>query len=281
MAADMIAMVESGRLGNQVFQYLALRSVAQPRERLVLFGFDQLKDTFDGVDATFVHIETNPLKHLVSLDYDRVQRIAARLPGIGMIDEDAQAQPSRGSGSHIAIARPSWFQSELTPALSAVERLQIKPHLVETAQRFLDDNELVGSSTAFVHVRAGDYRTWPSPEHPAILPVDWYLARVLELRAERPDLAVVAIGDDAEYTKEVVDSVADARTFAADYAAEFALMSLCSSGVLSASSFAYWGAYFAKRRTPEGTFLAPEHWAGHASGSWYPEHIAATFIDYR
>ena len=38
MGVHMITMVESGRVGNQIFQYLGLRSVAAPGEKIILFG---------------------------------------------------------------------------------------------------------------------------------------------------------------------------------------------------------------------------------------------------
>ena len=132
-----------------------------------------------------------------------------------------------------------------------------------------------------MHVRAGDYRTWPSPDYPAILSPAWYRERIAELRALRPDLAVVAIGDEPRYSHEVVDGLDSAFVYPADYASEFALMTICSAGVLSASSFAYWGAWFARRSTPDAPMLGAQFWAGHARHEWYPPHIQADFITYR
>jgi hypothetical protein len=61
---------------------------------------------------------------------------------------------------------------------------------------------------------------------------------------------------------------------------DLALMARCDAGILSASSFAWWAAWFADRRS-DGPFLAPLHWLGHAIGEWWPEHVASTFITYR
>ena len=66
----MIFMVESGRLGDQVFQYLALRRCARDGEVIRPFGFDQLSSVFDGVDATLTSIDENPLRRLQSMDGD-------------------------------------------------------------------------------------------------------------------------------------------------------------------------------------------------------------------
>ena len=105
------------------------------------------------------------------------------------------------------------------------------------------------------------------------------------MQRQTPNLAVVAIGDEIDYTNEVIAEMENAFVYSdgseLGYAREFALMTLCGFGVLSASSFAYWGAYFAKRNFPRGVYLAPRFWAGHTSGIWWPEHIKANFIDYR
>lgn len=281
----MIVMVESGRLGNQIFQYLALRSVASPRERIVLLGFDQLRQTFDGVDASFVHIGSNPLRHLVSLDLSRLARKASHLPFVGTISEDEAAGARRQASARLALAEPAWFQGNGAHATPTSGRLHVRPHWLSIAQAFLDDRELGPHLTAVVHVRAGDYRSWPSAERPAILSPQWYRARIAEIRQAEPGLAVVAIGDDGDYTREVIQGIANAHHFTSDaptaYAQEFALMTSCRFGILSASSFAYWGAYFARRRYPDGTFVGPRYWAGHGEEAWFPPHIEADFIEYR
>ena len=278
-------MVESGRLGNQLFQYLALRSVSSPRERLVLLGFDHLHATFNGIDAHFIPIASNPLRHLVSLDLAKVSRSAAKIPGVGAVSEDASGLPLRAKNSPLALVEPSWFQHDGVLRVPALTTMTVKPQWRSAAQQFLTDNSLRGESTAFVHVRAGDYRAWPSVDFPAILTPDWYRSRIEELRESNPELAIVAIGDDPEYTSEVIEGIPGAQRFSGDsataYAEEFALMTLCSFGVLSASSFAYWGAYFAKREHPNGRFLGPKFWAGHAKGEWFPHEFTADFIDFR
>ena len=277
----MIAMVESGRLGNQIFQYLALKSAAKPNESLLLFGFDHLRTTFDGVEASFIHISSNPMKHLVSLNYSKLKRFTESLPGVGSIIEDSEARPQRDARSRVAIANPSWFQSDLVLGGSYLQLMRVRSEHLRVAQSFLDSNLLLGESTIVVHVRAGDYRSWPSKLNPAILSPRWYQEKVAELQHRIPNLVVVAIGDEFDYTNEVIAEMDNAFVYSGGYANEFALMTLCRFGVLSASSFAYWGAYFAKRKYPQGVYLAPKYWAGHTIGSWYPKHIQADFIDYR
>ena len=276
----MLTMVEEGQLGNQLFQYAALRSEARPGERLILFGFDQLKETIDGVDARFIHIASNPLKHLVSLDYTRMGKILDRIPGISSVTENDKASPTRGGG-RIEIVHPGWFQSPAYLETSAVSKLKIKDELTSSARKLLSELNPTGSPCAFVHVRAGDYRTWPSPETPAILPPHWYAQQAAALSARVPNLRFIGVGDEPGYVEEVMGTIPNSISARAGYAEEFALMAQCQHGVLSASSFAYWAAWFATRRSPAGIFIAPEYWAGHASGYWYPDQIESDFMAFK
>ena len=67
-------MVEAGGLDNQIFQYVGLRSVTRPHENIMLFGFDSLFATFDGIQTRHVSIENSPLRHLASINYESVNR---------------------------------------------------------------------------------------------------------------------------------------------------------------------------------------------------------------
>jgi hypothetical protein len=275
----MIVMVEEGRLGNQVFQYAALRTACRPNERLWLLGFDQLRETFTGIDARFSHIASNPLKHLVTLNYDRVRTLSRFVPMTGMVNESTESMVVR-QPSRVSISQPAWYQTDAYANSEAVRRLRVREDHLERAQAVLEANGLSGARTAFVHVRAGDYRQWPTAEAPAILSPEWYRAQIMRLRESDSTVAVIGIGDEPEYVAEVMSSVPNGFTAREDYATEFALMSLCASGILSASSFAYWGAVFARRTFPNGTYIAPRFWAGHATQSWYPPNIQTNSLSY-
>ncbi|MDO9484501.1 MAG: alpha-1,2-fucosyltransferase [Actinomycetota bacterium] len=270
----MIVMVEQGRLGNQIFQYLALRSVARPGERIQLMGFDQLRATFDGLDARFTAIDTSMLRHLRSINYARIRRASSFVPGLDLVEETVDGQPVAPS-ARMRICVPAWFQSPTVLSTSALAAMQVKPALVQAARSVVSQH----ADYAFIHVRAGDYRTWPSAEAPAILSPAWYRTQLGELRLEGP-LHAFVVGDEPEYVDEVADALTDATVVRADELTEFALLTQCSAGVLSASTFAYWGAYFAHRQKG-GHFIAPQYWAGHASHAWYPPGIASPFLDYR
>lgn len=277
----MMVMVQAGRLGNQIFQYVSLRQVARPRERVVLLGFDSLEGVFSGIDATFIPLHNNPLRHLQSLDYPRWRSRLNLIPGIGTITEDPDGLPRRARMHMLDLVEPSWFQVGAAMRASALTRMSVRPHHLERARAAAHRVGVDLARAAFLHVRAGDYRAWPSPEAPAILSPDWYQARMSEIRRELPGVRFLALGDEPEYTALVTDGATDAVILNEDESTEFAAMTLCRAGIASASSFAFWGAYFAHRVYGDGMYLAPRFWAGHAQGVWYPRELDVPFLTYR
>jgi hypothetical protein len=276
----MIVMIESGRLGNQVFQYLALRHCARAGERIWLLGFDQLNIVFDGVEARFRSIQENPLRHLHSLDSRTLAQLARFAPSTAVITEDEMGMPVTPGGSRLKLVEPSWFQNSSLLDEPALKQLKVRDTWLAHAREALDDAGLLPEQTAFVHARAGDYRTWPSPESPAILDPNWYMSQARELTSANPELRFAVIGDDSDYRSEVAAAIPGAVEVKAGFETEFALMTLCPAGLLSASTFAFWGAFFAHRALTSGHFIAPRYWAGHRTAEWYPTAIQAPFLTY-
>jgi len=267
-------MVEQGRLGNQIFQYLALRDAARPGESIRLLGFDQLRETFDGIDARFTSIDGSALRHLRSIDYARVRGIGTHVPGFALIEETDDGR-AVAPAARMRVSVPAWFQSPRALSSPALPSMRVKPRLVQRAVAAMGGH----TDAAFVHVRAGDYRTWPSEQAPAILSPQWYRAQLDELRRSGP-LHAFVVGDEAAYVEEVAAALTDVTIVRAGALVEFALLTQCRAGVLSASTFAYWGAWFASRGAG-GRFIAPQYWAGHASQAWYPPGIQSPFLEYR
>ncbi|MDP2287422.1 MAG: alpha-1,2-fucosyltransferase [Actinomycetota bacterium] len=270
----MIVMVEQGRLGNQIFQYLALRSVARPHEKVRLMGFDQLRATFDGLDARFTAIDGSVLRHLRSIDYARLRRVSSLIPGFDLVEETTDGK-ALAPNARMRVCTPAWFQSPTALNSPALAQMSLKPELLDQARSAISGR----TDCAFIHVRAGDYRTWPSPDAPAILSPQWYRTQLDELR-RAGRLHAFVVGDEPEYVDEIAAVLPDSTVIRTDERVEFALLTQCRAGVLSASTFAYWGAYFAHRRAG-GHFIAPQYWAGHASQAWFPPGIESPFLDYR
>ena len=279
----MIVFLESGRLGNQLFQYAALRTLARRDERVVLAGFDQLRAVFGNLDATFPVPSRIVAMRACAVLRGVVERLAAATRIVPVVVEDAATgRPRRISGllPGPTIVRNGWFQSPSAFDRAVVDRLRLRDGLAAAAAVLLDDLRRQGHRPVFVHVRRGDYLHFPSPEHPAVLPDDWYRERMTQMRARLPDAFFLLFSEDVAHLREAFGD--DGGRMVRDDAPEiaFAIMCGCDAGILSASSFTWWAAYFAQRRGAGGPFVAPEFWCGHRRGEWYPAGIAADFLTY-
>lgn len=280
----MICFIESGRLGNQLFQYAALRTLANPGERVVLIGFSDLRDTFDGVDATILLKHTSRRQWLVTRFRPQIDAFMRHQPVVGVVSERHDE-----AGTHVGVTprligniryvMASYFQSELAFTNRAVQGLSLKPQLTAHALHRLSALGTTERKRVFVHVRRGDYLRWPSPDHPAVLPAKWYKQCIDSMRVRLGDPIFVFVTDDVHYVRDVFGDMHDAHISESGPADDFALMCQCDGGILSASSFAWWASYFLKRRMPAASCLSPEYWAGHRRHEWHPPDIRSSFLE--
>jgi hypothetical protein len=281
----------SGRLGNQVFQYAALRAALGDADTtLLLVDFDDLEATFTDVRARF--LSTRRARDRAEL----VVRYRARhLRGgrIGRIRPDgATGTPRLVTPGRIADAG-GYYQSEHPPAMDVAARLTFRPSVAAAAGEAMA--AWFGSPrrgpVAFVAVRRGDYLRsrvgtrpsgvlgWVDEGAPVALDLDWYERGMAELRDTLPGVRFLVVTDDPDWSREHLarpDVLVSGRTAPVD----LALMAAADAGVLSASSLAWWGARFASVHA-DGPFLAPEHWLGHRVGEWWPPDVAASHLMFR
>jgi hypothetical protein len=280
----LIVFMEKGRLGNQLFQYAALKTLSRPGERLLLLGFDQLRETFEGIEATFaLPSSSRVFQHLSGRMRAPLEQAIQRSGWVTVIGE------SLGGGRHAVRLDRGWldavrygavayFQSEAAFDPAVLERVQVRPSLLDPAAAWLATIGDAARPRVFVHVRRGDYRQHPTPEHPAVLPDEWYRDCMARLRESLPDPIFVLNSDEPSALAEF-DDVADALRSSHE-CDDFAMMTQCHSGILSPSSYSWWGAWFAHRSGGDGLFLAPEFWLGHSAREWIPPGIESSFIRY-
>lgn len=278
----MIVFIESGRLGNQLFQYAALRSLSADAT-LVLIGFDDLRSVFDGVEARFPLGGGSAFFRTLQRVRPALDRALSATRACALVREDpATAMPVVATGlfDRLKFVPTAYFQSEGAFDPAVVAALRIKPGLADAAAQFVNSIRAAGKRPVFVHVRRGDYLQFPSPEFPAALPDEWYRQRMAEMQVQLPGAYFVFFSDDLPHVREAFGDIADGCVHDADPAHTFAIMCACEGGILSASSFAWWAAYFAHLRGAAGRFMAPRYWVGHPRGKWYPPAIQSGFLSY-
>jgi hypothetical protein len=145
----------------------------------------------------------------------------------------------------------------------------------ECAQRVL--KEANGKTPLFVHIRRGDYLTYrvngqPDPS----LPVRYYRSALRALLTRVHDPFFFFLGDEPEWLSPLLGHLPHAEVVRREAPLDLAIMSLCRGGVISNSTFAWWGAFLCQHGQP---IIAPRFWLGWRSRKWYPPAIRTAMFD--
>jgi hypothetical protein len=108
-----------------------------------------------------------------------------------------------------------------------------------------------------LHIRRGDYLTDPNF---VLLDLDYYM-NALEYF---PDLEVMIVSDDIEWCKKQFKSQRFRFSLSNNPFIDLCLMSLCDYHIISNSSFSWWGSWLAKSKKT----IAPKKWFGGDYSLW-------------
>ncbi len=282
----MIIFFEAGRLGNQLFQYCGLKKFKK-KGPLFLVGMNSLKSMFPGIEvAGRSWLESLTAQLIYRLGTRRLNMMSKKIRLIGLIKEyrpvtGREFRVHNGLLKNIYYCDTAFFQSEKMIDHSIASKLQLKSELIEYASNIFKKLPIDRTKTFFVHVRRGDYTQWPSPVAPAVLPLKWYQKQMDLIRARYDDPFFIVVSDDAAYAAEMFGGCRDVFVSCETEEVDFALMTQCyGGGILSASSFSWWGAYFVRRANGDALLIAPLYWAGHRWGKWFPEGIETSWLNY-
>lgn len=277
----MILSVERGRLGNQLFQYSALKSLAREGERLVLVGYRELEGLVELRNVIRLEIERDLFSRVCLRSAVGLLSLLARVKIFGSIENDAEV-PGRHSVRRdgllpVFVSLRSYFQE---PQFVDDQRddLCIKESLLRQADAVLANH--LDQKVVLVHVRRGDYLTWPSRENPAVLPW-WWFEKAMQHVAERiNDPVFLFLSDDGQYIKDLTANRPNCVYLDLEEHVAIAVMSRTYWQIISASSFSWWGAEFARRSRGSVLTIAPKYCAGWGISAWLPNGISSPFISY-
>jgi len=284
----MVIFFANGRLGNQLFQYCALRNLPHA-DPIIAFGMDSLSQHFDG-HCLMGDSATSRLirKMFQRLGPQRLGSLARRIRLLTLAEERALEGQitfsiTPGIVKRLAFVPTSYFQAENLVSNRSVGALKLKRNIVDCAASKLDRLGCSREKLVFIHIRRGDYESFPSIDCPAILPLTWYKKQMELARKRIPQAFFVIVSDDRPCVEEFFSGqgdvwVSDAREAIID----FGIMTLCEGGgIMSPSSFSWWAGYFYRRNNPNALFIAPHWWLGIRAGTWLPPQIQTNWIEYR
>lgn len=162
-----------------------------------------------------------------------------------------------------------------------MDQIGLGEDYINEARQFLSTLPCAPQDCFFVHVRRGDYIRWPSSEAPAVVPLSWYCVQMQRIRESNPQAHFVLISDDHPCVEEFFSQDQTLVIHKGSLVSDFAVMTQClGGGVLSASSYSWWGGCFVHNKNPLARLIAPRYWAGYRSGSWFPSRIETSWLEY-
>jgi hypothetical protein len=243
------ALGRMGFLGNQMFQYAALRGIAARHG----YGFV---------------IPPAPARPRRWRHHELFQTFGMGSVGpanIGLIGEDGPELelPVHGYNEDFAAACPDdvsltgFFQAEAWFAdVAGTIRADFTFHarFREPAAAYRAD---LGGRAIALHVRRGDYVGQEDRYVP--LPPDWYAAALARLD---PDATVLVFSDDPQWCREQALFAGDRFLIAAggNTRHDLCLMSLCDDFVIANSTYSWWGAWLGA--APDKRVVIPAQWFG-------------------
>jgi hypothetical protein len=268
----MMIVRSKGQLGNQMFIYSAAWKARHRNERFLLLGFDELAASFRGLIGKRLDIPNySRQKKKVEIVLKALRGLASfRLIGIIRVDESGGQFVRRNGILPLALFDAGFCQDErlcdLEPLLSLrSEKLTTEAERIKSLCPELFDKQ---GEVCFVHVRRGDYLRWPSAAAAAALPADFYLKQISTIYERNPEARFLVFSDDIGFCQEIFCRVPGVRVVEADSVTSWLAISLCDSGVLSASTFSWWAARIASHESAGGLFLAPAFWTFWAERVW-------------
>jgi len=285
----MILHFRDGELGNQLFQYTGLKKYF-PKENLIFFGCDSIYQSFDNLEARFISLKKiNDWNFFNILNYIALLLIQTRILGVITENKDSSSAKfkiisRKGLFWWIFVTYKIHFQHhdfleqiDNFPAINSQLHQQAKNWLIKKSVNLKTD------SVVFVHVRRGDYLLWPSLtiSVPAVLSLDWYKRAMSLMKNKIQNPVFILMSDDLYYLQDVFTESEKVIISDNKPIIDLAIMSLCCSGIMSASSFAWWGASYARNiKKDNNFFIAPKYWGGHRIKKWYPKNFQTKWIDY-
>lgn len=286
----MIIFFESGRLGNQLFQYAGLKEFSLG-EKLVFFGCKELEAVLSSLENITILPKSRFPRGFIFFLYSFLKWLSKSrvLGSIREIETDEiyKIEQKNGLIPNVYLANYCYFQH-----WAAIEKINIQLRLRDdlsvkakswlyAQKKYRDSCDLV-----FIHIRRGDYINWPKA-HPAVLDFSWYERMIKKIRERVENPLFLVLTDDIFYAEDLLGQQKDVLISNNDLYVDLALMSLCNHGILSASSFSWWGAWFSKHATvfnhhldSSNIYIAPKFWVGHRQEKWYPPGFMSSWIEY-
>ena len=271
----MIVMPFLGGFSNQIFQYAYLRTKF-PKDVIVCIGnFKFQKILLLEDDRIFFYDKGNFI-------FRGVKYICQSLVKIKLIDKVDDKNCFRYNRRRRVVYAEGFFQFTGELSEEALERIKLKKKYIHLAMSEYKKKNIDPNNSFFMHVRLGDYKSFPSVKYPAYIEPLFYLDKIKDLQLNGEFVNIFLQEDEGKY-RDMKGKVENSEIFSSSLVLDFYMMACCrKGGVLSASSFSYWAAYFSHIKNSEAKYIAPRYWSGWRMKEWHPSvAIKVEWIEYK
>jgi hypothetical protein len=304
----MIIFLSEGGLGNQLFQFAFLASYAEKNEKIMVWGFEDIKSLFDVKDKRFFIFSIEDkilgllpknfppklkraLKYRVLLEmirYGLVRKILEILAKSKIISsvslktekicedkytEIPEVVLSKGFISSVKYVGQCFFQSEKLFRKDVLKNLEFKENYVKEAEKFISNYQ--DYYKVAVHIRLGDFRNYYICGENPILPFDYFHKKIRWFLENRENPFFIFLSDEPDKIKNEFSYLGDKMVISENpYQVDFLIITMCDAAIISTSSFSWWACYFMKKRD---IVFAPKYWIGFKIKKEYPQGVFPSF----
>lgn len=266
----MLIFLADGRLGNQIFQYAFLKAISKKNEQIVCLNMRMFFESFDFDKHGIWHSSNRYIYHLFrKVIVPLLIRPLCTARVINYIEQkrDVSSRPlpdweeKKGLLPCIRYVNTDFFQSEtfFDQDQKYILDLQIKEEYLSEARRFLS-NISENYTMVFVHIRRGDYISESFMGERGInLPKSYFEDAINLIKEKVKNPFFIFLSDDPSYVKDCFQEVEPKIISNNSMQVDLAIMTLCKAGIISNSSFSWWGAYLMNKKD---LVIAPRYWYG-------------------
>lgn len=262
----MIIFFADGRLGNQIFQYAFLNTIAKEKELILSTQMKQLSKTFDIDNKYFKEIPISRYLNFFLRKFIKpyLLKSLVKLKIISYIKQNRNETSSLPTLTKqkgllpITLVESNFFQSEVFFEDNKVN-INIKDGFLEEAKKVISSVDEIYTKV-FVHVRRGDYLFENYLNQRGIdLPKEYFFDAIEIIKEKVKNPYFIFLSDDPAYCECCFDDIENKHISKNSMEVDLAIMTLCEYGITSNSSFSWWGAYLMKNKKE---IIFPKYWYG-------------------
>ena len=259
----MIFIIQNGRLGNQLFQYNFIKQLQKNKKENIFFiGFSSLKKILNTRNLFFIN---NYFLEILIKYRSSLVSFLIKIKLFNVIYEDINKK----------IVTISGFLKSIT----LVDGYFVDPKIVDKIFFYnfnINKNKKLSNfqNAYFVHIRRGDFLNWPNNKSNALINEQWFIDCMKKIKKINNKANFYLFSDEINKinNKKLLDKCIILNLGDID---SFKFMCNCVGGILSASTYSWWAAYFSRYiiYSKSGPYYAPNYWAGFNKKKFYPKNF--------